>query len=436
MNSFDTFTITPMSAGDIIDRAARLYRRNFKVLLQIVLVPSLVAYAGSILLLLGVRNFSMVRGESRLVLTVLMVIGGGLLRLVGTAALFAVLGGASRTLVYHLFDGTPLRARAIYQAVREKLGPLILAIFVVSLVILAFGVLIYVVLGLLLVLFLFLASIAGGLLPEWLRLVMIVIFAVLTFAFMIVMILMLFSRIIYVPQVMMVEGKGVLSSIGRSFELAGGSLPRIGVIILFWTYVAWSLWLLLIFPLLIYGRWVEGDLNFFGDDVPFWFTIAQEALTQISQILIAPIVMLGFTLLYIDSRVRKEGFDVELLANRVLLPPTYPIPQAPLLDPDALRPVRDTGPLDDAAPTMEFNDEPPMTSTPELPAPSLPDSFDPAAAALNVPPVELPAALPRSETAVADDPAVQLQVGRRLCRWCRTEADVEDRFCRVCGALF
>jgi hypothetical protein len=48
----------------------------------------------------------------------------------------------------------------------------------------------------------------------------------------------------------------------------------------------------------------------------------------LSEILIAPIVMLGFNLLYIDSRIRKEGFDIELLANRVLsAPPDWSRPE-------------------------------------------------------------------------------------------------------------
>src|SRR5215468_3421387 len=73
MNSFDSFTLAPMSAGDIIDRAVRIYGRNFLAMLRIVLAPSLVAYAGSILISMGLRNATLSRGDERVVLTILLV---------------------------------------------------------------------------------------------------------------------------------------------------------------------------------------------------------------------------------------------------------------------------------------------------------------------------------------------------------------------------
>jgi hypothetical protein len=103
---------------------------------------------------------------------------------------------------------------------------------------------------------------------------------------------------------------------------------RIAAIILFWFYVAWSLWLLLMIPSGWYAYWTGVDISPFSAEDPFWYNIVQQTLTQLSEILIAPIVMLGFTLLYLDSRVRKEGFDIELLANRVLpAPPEWSHPE-------------------------------------------------------------------------------------------------------------
>src|SRR5262249_25002627 len=109
MNSFDSFTIAPMSAGtannrlvrlykriflallqagDIIDRAIRLYRRNFLALLRIVLAPSLVAYAGSILMSIGFRNATLSKGGERIVITVLLVLGGFLLWTIGNVSFY------------------------------------------------------------------------------------------------------------------------------------------------------------------------------------------------------------------------------------------------------------------------------------------------------------------------------------------------------------
>src|SRR5262247_2724449 len=136
MNSFDSFTIAPMSAGDIIDRAARLYGRNFLALLRIVLAPSLVAYAGSILMSIGWRNATLSKGDERIVITVLLVLGGILLWVIGKAAFYAVLGGSSRSLVSHFFEGKPILARDVYRAARERVWSLIGATFMIGLLIL------------------------------------------------------------------------------------------------------------------------------------------------------------------------------------------------------------------------------------------------------------------------------------------------------------
>ncbi|MCI0660853.1 MAG: hypothetical protein L0220_07240, partial [Acidobacteria bacterium] len=326
-DSFDTFTLTPMSAGDIIDRAVRLYRRNFLVLLRIVLAPSIVAYAGVILYSIGMHNFSLERGDTRVASTVLLIIGGSLLYVIGQAAFYAVLGGASRSLVYHFFDGTPLRARDVYRAVRERLWSLIGATFMVALLVIVFGMVMIFIVTILISIYGVLAATVGGSLPYWAQMIANFIFGILLIVVAAIASLMVYSRVVYVPQVLMVEGKGVSSSISRSFNLARGEVFRIGAIILFWFYVAMSLWLLLMVPLGWYAYLVGVDINPFNGEDPLWYGIAQQSLTQLSEILIAPIVMLGFTLLYLDSRVRKEGFDVELLANRLL--PAPPSPQLP-----------------------------------------------------------------------------------------------------------
>src|SRR5215467_16334127 len=129
MNSFDSFAPAVTSAGDIIDRAVRLYGRNFLALLRIVLAPSLVAYAGSILMSIGWRNATLSRGDERILITVLLVLIGFLLWATGKVAFYAVLGGSSRSLVAHFFDGKPILARDVYRATRERVWFLIGATF-------------------------------------------------------------------------------------------------------------------------------------------------------------------------------------------------------------------------------------------------------------------------------------------------------------------
>ncbi|MFN0111879.1 MAG: hypothetical protein ACKVZH_23720 [Blastocatellia bacterium] len=447
MNSFDSFTFAPMSAGDVIDRAVRVYRRNFLALLRIVFAPSLLAYVGAVIYELGVRNFSMDRGDGRIVLSFALVGGGLALWAIGKGAFYAVLGGASRSLVDHFFEGKPILARDVFRAVRQRFWSLIGAMFMVGLLLMGAGVIVY---------FLFIVAamigVAGAALlsgaPSWMKITTASIFGIVIVASIFMVLLLIYSRVVYVPQVMMVEGKGVSSSISRSFSLASGEMWRIAALLLFWFYVAWSVWMLFLTPLLSMAEWFGFEWNPFRQDVPFWFNIAYQTLTQVSEIIIAPITMLGFTLLYLDSRVRKEGFDIELLANR-LLPPTPEMvrqtsqPQPVLFSSPVIPSTRSSVPsilgLSDYRPFETAEESSTFEPNPEHPVESLTASETESAVAELIvaqpeaPPVTIdaPIAEPTNEA-----PPIGESSEQRLCRWCGTAAGNDDRFCRVCGSVF
>jgi hypothetical protein len=71
-------------------------------------------------------------------------------------------------------------------------------------------------------------------------------------------------------------------------------------------------------PLGWYGYLNGVDLSPFGTNSPAWYVIAYEVILQCSHITLAPIWMLCLSLLYVDERVRHEGYDIELLAARQL----------------------------------------------------------------------------------------------------------------------
>ncbi len=435
MNSFDSFTLSPMSAGDIIDRAVRLYKRNFFVLLRIVLAPSLVAYAGAIILSIGWRNFTMMRGDSRVALTTLMVIVGGLLWLVGEAAFYAALGGSSRALVAHLAEGKPIRAREVYESVRERIWSLIGATLMIGLMILAVS---WLVLLVIFIIAAIVTAVAGKLVsaaPGWAQPLFGILYFVVTIGLVLISFLLVYSRLVYVPQILMVERKGVFSAISRSFQLAGGELIRIAAIVIFWIYVAWSVWVMMAVPVEWYAYSVGVDITPFNSDVPIWYQIAKQTLTQLSEILIWPIAMLCFTLLYLNSRVRKEGYDIEVLANRVLEAPPAPqfqtpqvmVPQpayAPVSPVPSILGLSDYSPIEQAIVAAEMDRTPAAVGAP----------FD-ESAGFSPPGFQ---SVENSAVVIEPSPAVgaTTSVAGKSCSWCGTEAAVQDRFCRVCGSVF
>ncbi|MGE0130629.1 MAG: hypothetical protein AB7U82_21325 [Blastocatellales bacterium] len=457
MNSFDSFTLAPMSAGDIIDRAVRLYRRNFLALLRIVIAPSLVAYAGSILISIGWRNATLSKGDTRVVISVLMILGGSLLWLIGKAAFYAVLGASSRSLVAHFFEGKPILARDVYRALRERIWSLIGATLMIGLLILGVMMIAYFFLSIMVMIFALVAATVASDMPGWMQTVVTLSLGVITIATLVVAALLVYSRIVYVPQILMVEGKGVFTSISRSFALAGGQIRRIAALFLFWIVVGWSVLWLLFFPLESFAYWIGVDITPFNTNTPVWYSVAQQTVTQLSEILLMPIAMLGFTLLYLDSRVRKEGFDVELLANRTLAPP----PDAPPLYPLAPQQQSTYSQGSFAPSILGLNDysPAPLHPVPEPSAtvePSLVNGASPATAtiapetsdlmreAVEFAPTSASAISPDARKSVVVEASPQevpaaiitAEVARKGCQWCGAEASVEDRFCKVCGSVF
>ncbi len=421
------FSLAPLSAGDIIDRAVRLYRLHLLAFIRIVLPTSLLAFAGAILWMIGIRNISFEHGDLRMFLMVTAMVVGGLMWVVGKAGFLMVMGAASRALVLHFFNGTPLLARDVYRAVRERVWGLLGATIMLLVFTLVIVSALYTIFAVVIMVY-FLATMAlTKILPTWMMMTMHGLFGGAVGLCLIAAGLIAYTRVVYTPQAMMVEGKGVFDAFGRSFTLAGREFKRIGAVLLFQFCVAWSLYALLLVPLGWYSYFHESEglsvTSFFDTTGPLWFTIAQQTLTQLGEILIAPIVLLSFTLLYLDSRVRKEGFDVEMLANRVLPPARYE-------QRVAAPPPASVEPAPVYRPAIDWSEELEAEAQAEAATPSLETPLPPEP----LPFIEIPetATVPLTPMNASIQPT-NWQTASRFCAHCGAEANERARFCSSCG---
>jgi hypothetical protein len=227
-----------------------------------------------------------------------------------------VMGGATRTLVAHLLRNDPVTARATYAAVRARFWGLLAASFIVliwiGISLSAVWVISYIVV-LMMMFAVFLASVVS----TWIAVIIGVIGFLLTAAVGLWLFFFIVGRVAYVPQVMLVEGKGVFDSFSRSFSLARGNVRRLMAMTLFTTFATNSALMILLLPLGWYG-YLSGVDPFNSAQWPVWYSIAYSVLGPLSSILLTPVWMLGLSLLYVDERVRHEGYDIELMAARQL----------------------------------------------------------------------------------------------------------------------
>ena len=97
MNSLSNdLALQPLGAGDLIDRAVRLYRRHFFTLIRIAAPPVLISAIGSTLTTISFRELSATSSELDVLLYVLMLLGGGVIIICGSLFSLIVMAGATR----------------------------------------------------------------------------------------------------------------------------------------------------------------------------------------------------------------------------------------------------------------------------------------------------------------------------------------------------
>jgi hypothetical protein len=338
--SNSSLALTPLGAGDLIDRAIRFYRQNFWTFVWIASPPILLGTLFSIgWTILGRELFNITasaRGEDAVIYVLFNLFGGLVILFLESIATLMVMGGASRNFVRHILFGEPITFRETFANVYSRIGGLFAAsLFIVSLLGIYGLIVFYIGLTILALTISIIALTMSGVAP------LAIIFAIALGGAIIFgtgwLFFLVAARFAYIPQIMLVEGQSVGAAIGRSTSLASGNVLRIYALFVFTVVATYSALLLFLIPLSVYAS--LNGIQFFANDpdaTPAWYIIANQVISQVSLILLMPIWMIGLCLLYVDDRVRHEGYDIELMSARNLgeipaVPTQYSNPLQPAL---------------------------------------------------------------------------------------------------------
>lgn len=315
-------SLSPLGAGDLIDRAVRFYRKNFWTFIWIAAPPVLVGTLISVawtFLARSLFNVDMVNRPGETIFYYWFLWMGSLfIWFVETIAMFTVMGGASRNFVRHLLFGEPITFRETYRNVKSRIFGLLAASTFIAFLLGFIGI----------------AVLLIGFIIAWIAILLIVlafsfspfIATILSIAVSVAILFgtgwlffLIAANFAYIPQVMLVEGQGISSAIGRSSALARGNAKSLYALFVFTILAVFSALALFYVPLGWYA-WIEGVqvFTYDADLVPAWYEIASQFIWQMCLILLMPVLMTGLCLLYVDERVRHEGYDIELMAARRL----------------------------------------------------------------------------------------------------------------------
>jgi hypothetical protein len=309
--------LAPLGAGDLIDRAVRLYRRHLFVLIRTAAPPVIIVAAGWILCSISARRVFATSETGDLFFYGMLLSVAIVIMLGGYLFTVVVMGGATRTLVAHLLRNDPVTASATYRAVRSRFWGLLGASLIVLGWFFASFMAAFIGWEMAIAMFIMGSAALTSIAPVWLSVIVGVVGSVISTALALWVFFFIVGRVAYVPQVMLVEGKGVFEAFARSFSLARGNVRRLMAMTLFTTFATNSALMILLIPLGWYG-YLSGVDPLNSAQWPAWYAIAYSVLGPLSSILLTPVWMLGLSLLYVDERVRHEGYDIELMAAQQL----------------------------------------------------------------------------------------------------------------------
>ncbi|HKN82024.1 MAG TPA: hypothetical protein VJW17_01245 [Pyrinomonadaceae bacterium] len=309
--------LAPLGAGDLIDRAVRLYRRHLFVLIRTAAPPVIIFAAGGIIFSISWRRIFVTSETQDLFFYIFLLCVAGGIMITGYLFTLVVMGGATRTLVAHLLRNDAVTARATYSAVRSRFWGLLIASIIVFAWMFASFIAAFVGWEMSAFVFIVGSMALSSIAPTWFATIIGVIGFLVATALALWVFFFIVGRVAYVPQVMLVEGKSVFEALSRSFSLARGNVRRLMAMTLFTTFATYSALMILLIPLGWYG-YLSGVDPLNSAQWPAWYSIAYSVLGPLSSILLTPVWMLGLSLLYVDERVRHEGYDIELMAARQL----------------------------------------------------------------------------------------------------------------------
>ena len=293
--------LRPLSLGEILDRTFQIYRSRFSLFAGIAVV------AATVRLIFGGGFLALQEALRSGHQTTALQVTTGLGTLVTAAVSWIAAGLTFAALTFaveKIYLDRPTTITDAYQGVRLRLWRYVtldLACFLLPF-------LPFVVIGLLAAVAMF--AKAGSLQGNNVRAIAVVMgFASVFFFISLPLCLWLASRYALANAAAISESLTVRAALKRSVSLSHGTRGRIILAMIAIAFVQVCLGLLFIFPLF-------GPLSRSAGHPPLWISLYQLGFGFVSSVLFTPIYGIVLALFYYDSRIRKEGFDVEWLMER------------------------------------------------------------------------------------------------------------------------
>jgi Membrane domain of glycerophosphoryl diester phosphodiesterase len=305
--------LRPLSIGELLDRTFSYYRKNFWLFVGIVAAPQVAMVSVSLFIqrlqLMGpppapskdpaeilARFPGMISG---FVLTL------GLLML-AVIMIYSLVQGAIAFALSEVHLGRATTIRAAFRSLRGKTWRLLDTVFSIALRVIGIYVLMMLGVGLIVAIP---AALSNGGRPGPIAIIILAILVILGMMAAMILAPILVMRYALAVPAMVLENLTARQAIKRSVNLAKGNIWKIFLIFLLMYLIAAVVVSVFQGPFLIAAFVIAARHAM----PPLWLQILSTISGGIGGTLSGPLIAIALTLLYFDARVRKEGFDLQLM---------------------------------------------------------------------------------------------------------------------------
>jgi len=285
-------TLHPMTVGDILDRSIQLYKSNFLKFVGVVLLvkgPYLIlgyVLTKLILLFFAEVPYASEKDTAQIASYGATIIAFSFIRLLELLFVGPILIAAMTMAISERFLNRDIGVAEAYKKILRRFLPLLGTVLLTGMII-SMVLLFCVLLGS----FMLLVGAQPGLI--------LVIAGV-------ILACVLWVQYAFISQTVVIEGEGGFSAMKRSKYLVKGFFFKAFVLLIL-IFIA----IALITEIVALG--IERGLFFLGQ----YSSLLAEGASNVVSVLLEPFRIAAITLLYYDFRIRKEGFDLEIMAEEL-----------------------------------------------------------------------------------------------------------------------
>ncbi|HTR48161.1 MAG TPA: hypothetical protein VMM16_12320 [Verrucomicrobiae bacterium] len=304
--------LRPLSLGELLDRTFRLYRSHFWLFVGIMAIPAAFWLPFNVLILGfqgSMMSSSLAAPDQPPTLPnvglIAGMIAGGLALLFVAAIVYSIAVAAASSAVSEVYLGRSITVRGSYTRLRGRFWKLMgivgnILLRVVGLMAVVMGVLVGGVFGIGL---LFSGGRGNPIFAAFLAIIILI-----AYVGGLVLCVYLWLRYAVSIPVLMIENPGVLATIRRSVFLTRGRRGQIFLTLLVAMIIAYAGIFVFQIPFTI-AMMVSMSQGHWSQPLAFASAVAG----AVGSSLTGPISMIAIVLLYYDSRIRKEAFDLQFM---------------------------------------------------------------------------------------------------------------------------